>query len=110
MLSPEYNMGRVASRWGRAMADASGTNDRGRTGGYAFQPAGYRVFVPTPSDARAITDLSYPAANDLVARLVSIGILERFGDRKRNRAFFYRDYVRVFADDPEPVPGEGPAA
>ena len=96
-------MGRVASRWGHAMADASGTNDRGRAGGYAFQPAGYRVFVPAPSDIRGIADLGYPVANNLVACLVSIGILERFGDRKRNRALLYRDYVHVFADDPEPV-------
>ena len=64
----------------------------------------------TVSDVREITGLSYPAANALVARLVSIGILERFDDRKRNRAFLYRDYIRVFADGPEPASGEEHAA
>ena len=110
MLSPEYNMGRVPSRWGYTMADAGGTNDRGRAGGYAFQPTGYRAFVPAPSDVREITDLSYPAANNLVARLVSICILEKFGGRNHNWAFLYRDYIHVFADDPEPALDEWQAA
>ena len=64
----------------------------------------------TVSDVRGIVGLSYPAANTLVARLVSVGVLERFDDRKRNRAFLYRDYIRVFADDPEPASDEGQGA
>ena len=78
--------------------------------GHRVLEALYRTPVVTVADIREIAGLSYPAANNLVARLVSIGILEPFGDRKRNRAFLYRDYIRVFADDPEPVPGEGQAA
>ena len=64
--------------------------------------------VVTVSDVREIADLIYPAANNLIERLVSIGTLERFGDR--NRAFLYRDYIRVFADDPEPMPSDAQAA
>ena len=78
--------------------------------GHRVLEALYRKPVVTVSDIREIADLSYPAANNLVERLVSIGILERFGDRKRNRAFLYRDYIRVFADDPEPAPGDAQAA
>ena len=77
--------------------------------GHRVLEALYRKPVVTVSDVRGITGLSYPAANNLVARLVSIDILEPFGDRRRNRAFLYRDYIRVFADDPEPVPGDGQA-
>ena len=75
--------------------------------GHRVLEALHRKPVVTVSDIRGIAGLSYPAANNLVARLVSIGILEPFGDRKRNRAFLYRDYIRVFADDPEPGPRRG---
>ena len=78
--------------------------------GHRVLEALYRKPVVTVADVRDIAGLSYPAANNLVARLVSIGILEPFGDRKRNRAFLYGAYIRVFADDPEPASGEGQAA
>ena len=78
--------------------------------GHRVLEALYRKPVVTVSDVRDVAGLSYPAANDLVARLVSIGILERFDDRKRNRAFLYGDYIRVFADDPDPASGAGRAA
>ena len=78
--------------------------------GHRVLEALYRKPMVTVSDIREIADLSYPAANNLVERLVSIGILEWFGDRKRNRAFLYRDYIRVFADDPEPAPGNAQVA
>ena len=61
----------------------------------------YKQPVVTVSDVRDIANLSYQAANNLVARLVSVGILEEFSGRKRNRAFLYGDYIRVFADGPE---------
>ena len=95
----EAHRAAVTARFGRAAGN-----------GHRVLEALYRKPVVTVSDVREITGLSYPAANTLVARLVSIGILERFDDRKRNRAFLYRDYIRVFADDPEPAPGEGQAA
>ncbi len=78
--------------------------------GHRVLEALYRKPAITVSDVREIANLSYPAANNLVARLVSIGILERFGDRRRNRAFLYRDYIRVFADDPEPAPSDAQTA
>ena len=72
--------------------------------GHRVLEALYRTPVVTVSDVRGIAGLSYPAANALVARLVSIGVPEPFADRRRNRAFLYGDYLRVFADDPDPAP------
>ena len=95
----EAHRAAVTARLGRAAGN-----------GHRVLEALYRQPVMTVSDVRGITGLSYPAANALVARLVSIGILEQFGDRKRNRAFLYRDYIRAFADESEPASGEEQAA
>ena len=95
----EAHRAAVTAHFGRAVGN-----------GHRVLEALYRKPVVTVSDVRDVAGLSYPAANDLVARLASIGILERFDDRKRNRAFLYGDYIRVFADDTEPAPGAGRAA
>ena len=72
--------------------------------GHLVLEALYRKPVVTVADAREIAGVTYAAANNLVARLVSIGVLEEISGRKRNRAFLYRDYMRVFSDDPEDTP------
>ena len=86
----ESHRAAVTARFGRAVGN-----------GHRVLEVLYKKPVVTVSDVRDITNLSYPAANNLVARLVSVGILEEFSDRKRNRAFLYGDYIRVFADGPE---------
>jgi len=43
---------------------------------------------------------SYPAANQLIARMVDAGILEEYTGQSRNRAFIYRPYVRLFTEGP----------
>ena len=43
-----------------------------------------------------IITTTYPAANNLVARLVEHGILHEVTGQKRNRLFLYRDYVELF--------------
>lgn len=84
---------------------------------------GLRVFgrlttqpVATVSEIQAITGTSYVAANQLVARLVDMGILDEITGYRRNRRFQYGPYVRVFDPDapaaPErraPRPVSGPA-
>lgn len=81
---------------------------------------GLRVFgrlttepVATVSEIQAITGTSYVAANQLVARLVDMGILDEITGYRRNRRFQYGPYVRVFDPDataaperraPRPVP------
>ena len=95
----EAHRAAVTARFGRAAGN-----------GHRVLEALYRQPVVSVADVRAIADLSYPAANNLVARLVSAGILEELSGRKRNRAFLYADYIRVFADGPEPAPGGEEAA
>ena len=90
----------------REMHRAAITDQLGRAAGngHRLLEALYREPVVTVSRVRDIADLSYAAANNLVARFVSLGILEHVGNGKRNRVFLYRDYVRIFADDAEEVP------
>ena len=82
----------VTDRFGRAAGN-----------GHRVLEVLYKKPVVTVAEVRNITNLSYPAANNLVARLVSVGILEEFSGRKRNRAFLYGDYIRIFADGSEPA-------
>ena len=72
---------------------------------------GLRVFgrlttepVATVSEIQAITGTSYVAANQLVARLVDMGILDEVTGYRRNRRFQYGPYVRVFDPDAAPAP------
>ena len=51
------------------------------------------------NDVRNVIGTTYPAANNLVARMVECGILQEITGRSRNRIFRYRDYVNLFHDD-----------
>ena len=46
-----------------------------------------------------LAGVSYPAANQLVARLVDGGILREVTGRARNRIFAYQSYIDLFNDD-----------
>ncbi len=83
----------VTARFGRAAGNGH------RVLEILYEPPVLRV-----SDVREIANLSDPAANNLAARLVSVGIPEEFSGRRRNRAFLHGNNVRVFADGPEPAP------
>jgi len=54
--------------------------------------------IVTVNDVVAETATSYEAANQLVRRMVSCGILEEITGGVRNRRFRYRDYVSIFSD------------
>jgi hypothetical protein len=41
---------------------------------------------------------TYPAANDLVARMVTSGILREYTGQARNRRFSYQSYIDLFHD------------
>ncbi|MBD3370108.1 Fic family protein [Candidatus Fermentibacteria bacterium] len=58
----------------------------------------YSSPIVSVKDVRKITGTSYPAANNLVARLADMGILFEFTGQSRNRRFMYLDYVNLFAD------------
>jgi hypothetical protein len=47
-------------------------------------------------EARELIHATYPAANQLVERLVKIGILVETTGRARNRIFGYDAYVNLF--------------
>jgi hypothetical protein len=47
-----------------------------------------------------LTGTTYPAANQLVERLVQIGILFEITGQARNRRFRYDAYARIF-EEPE---------
>lgn len=51
------------------------------------------------NDIRKITGISYPAANNLVARLAELGILIEITGYARRRRFRYEPYFRLFDDD-----------
>ena len=52
------------------------------------------------NEVRDLTGTTYPAANQLVERLVKIGILSEITGQARNRRFRYDAYVRLF-DEPD---------
>lgn len=57
----------------------------------------YKRPVVRISDVRQLTETSYTAANNLVARMVNRGILQEITGRSRNRVFMYRDYIELFS-------------
>jgi len=59
----------------------------------------YQQPIVTVKEVQALIGTSYPAANNLVTRLVELGILHEMTGHKRNRRFLYRDYLHLFHDD-----------
>jgi hypothetical protein len=51
------------------------------------------------NEVRDLTGTTYPAANQLVERLVKIGVLTEITGQARNRRFRYDTYVQLF-DEP----------
>jgi len=60
----------------------------------------YERPIISVNEVRDITGTTYPAANQLVERLVNNGILAEITGQVRNRRFRYDDYVHLF-DEPE---------
>jgi Fic family protein len=63
----------------------------------------YERPIVSVHEVRALTGTTYPAANQLVGKLVEHGILQEFTGQKRHRRFRYDAYVRLF-DEPAPQP------
>ena len=55
--------------------------------------------IVSVADVVALTGASYPAANNLVARLLAIGVLVEMTGQARNRRFRYEPYVALFANE-----------
>ena len=59
----------------------------------------YEIPIIWVDAVRELTGVSYPSANQLVARLVDAGILREITGQKRNRIFAYQSYIDLFNDD-----------
>jgi DNA-binding MarR family transcriptional regulator len=59
----------------------------------------YEHPIMSVNEVRDLIGTTYPAANQLVERLVKIGILSEITGQTRNRRFRYDAYVRLF-DEP----------
>jgi Fic family protein len=59
----------------------------------------YERPIVSVNEVRALTGTTHPAANQLVERLVKIGVLSEITGQARNRRFRYDAYVRLF-DEP----------
>ena len=58
----------------------------------------YRHPIVSVGDVQGLIETTYPAANDLVARLVKNDILHEFTGQTRNRRFMYKSYINLFHD------------
>jgi len=62
----------------------------------------YQHPILSVSDVREWIGATYPAANNLVARLQQLGILHEMTGQTRNRRFVYQDYLALFRDEQPP--------
>ena len=82
----------VTERFGRAAGNGHRALDRL-----------YERPIVSVSEIQEIIGQSYPAANDLVSRLVEANILREITGQTRNRAFAYQSYINLFSDAPSPT-------
>lgn len=61
----------------------------------------FRAPIISVKKVQTITETEFPAANQLVQRLVHLGVLKEITGRARNRQFRFEEYVRLFAEDTE---------
>lgn len=58
----------------------------------------YKKPIVSVVDVQELTETTYPAANQLVEKFVSLGILAEFTGNKRHRRFRYQSYIKLFAE------------
>jgi hypothetical protein len=59
--------------------------------------------VTTVNAAKAALGVSYRYANDVMADLVTSGLLEEITGQRRNRRFRFARYLALFQEPPEPA-------
>ncbi|MCZ7625020.1 MAG: cell filamentation protein Fic [Candidatus Methylomirabilota bacterium] len=79
----------------RAITDSLG---RAAGNGHRVLEHLYQHPIVSVNEVQQLTGTTYPAANDLVAKLVNSGILREFTGKARNRRFIYQSYVDLFWD------------
>lgn len=85
------------------------TDNLGRAAGNGHRILEYLYNRPIVSvnEVQELIGTTYPAANDLVARMEESGILREFTGQARNRKFIYQSYYELFHGDEEsPEPND----
>ena len=79
------------------------TDQLGRAAGNGHRVLEYLYQHPIVSvtEVQDLIGATFPAANNLVKRLVENGILQESTGQKRNRRFTFQDYIRLFHDEPQ---------
>lgn len=77
------------------------TENLGRTAGNGHKVLErlYQRPITSVSDVQELIGTTFPAANDLVSRMVEVGILQEMTGQARNRRFMYVQYVHLFSED-----------
>lgn len=68
-------------------------------GGLTVLESLYSNPITSVTDVRTLTKISFPAASDLVKRLVDHGLLTEKTGHVRNRRFSYDPYITIFSED-----------
>jgi Fic family protein len=71
---------------------------RAAANGYRVLEHLYQHPIVSVNEVQALIGTTYPAANDLVARLVECGILTEITGQQRNRRYMYQSYIDLFHD------------
>lgn len=71
---------------------------RGASSGLHVLEMLYSRPIVAVADVMAVTKTSYAAANNLVSRLETLGVLSEITGHARNRRFRYEEYVRMFSE------------
>ena len=58
----------------------------------------YEHPIVSVNDVQSWIGTTYPAANELVTRMVASGILREFTGQSRNRRFEYQQYIELFQE------------
>jgi MoxR-like ATPase len=64
----------------------------------------YEQPIVSAKDVQDLLGTTFAGANQVVARLVELGILHEITGHARNRRFRYEPYVNLFTDEPERTP------
>ncbi len=71
---------------------------RGAANGHRVLEQLYETPIISVNQVQSLIKTTYPSANNLVARMVGIGILREFTGQMRHRRFLYQKYLNLFQD------------
>jgi len=79
------------------------TQSFGRTAGNGLKVLEqlFRTPIISVKKVQTITNTEFPAANQLVQRLIQLGVLKEITGQARNRQFRFEEYVQLFAEGTE---------